>query len=156
MKRNIIETVMGGVVLLMVAAFLILAYMGSGITRVSGYEVTAQFNRVDGLGMGSDVRMSGIKVGTVVGLRLNPETYLAEVRVALQEDLRLPADSTARIQSDGLLSDNYVLVEPGAEEAMIAPGGSIQFTQDPVNLADLISRFVFSAANKKADDQPAQ
>lgn len=155
MKRNVIETVMGGVVLLLAIGFFFFAYARSGVTNVTGYEVTAKFNRVDGLAAGSDVRVSGIKVGSVTDLRLDPETFLAEIRVSLREDVRLPADSSAKIQSDGLLGDYYVLLEPGGDEAMIEPGGEIQFTQDPINLGDLISRFVFSPGEKKEEGAPA-
>lgn len=144
MKRNVIETVMGGVVLLVAVTFLIFAYASSDLRRVDGYEVIARFNRVDGLANGADVRLSGIKIGSVVDQELDPESYLAVVRLGIAEDIRLPTDTTAKIQSDGLLGNNYVVLEPGADEEMIADGGEIVFTQDPVNLADLIGRFIFS------------
>jgi phospholipid/cholesterol/gamma-HCH transport system substrate-binding protein len=155
MKRNVIETIMGGVVLILAIAFLAFAYTRSGLTRVSGYEVTARFNRVDGLVVGSDVRMSGIKVGAVTALALDTETFQANMRISLQSDLRLPSDSSARIASDGLLGSNYVLLEPGGEEALIEPGGEITYTQDPVNIVDLVSRFIFSSGEEEKGENGA-
>lgn len=154
MRRNIIETIMGGVVLLVAALFLLFAYSSSDVGRVNGYELTAQFNRVDGLAVGADVRMSGIKIGSVVSQRLDPKTYLADIRMSIASDIKLPTDSTAKIQADSLLSANYVNLEPGGDETMIKPGGQVKFTQDPINLSDLIGRFIFSN-NKGPGQKPA-
>lgn len=151
MRRNVIETVMGAVVLLVAAAFLVFAVNSSNVRKVQGYELTARFNRIDGITAGSEVRMSGIKVGTVLSERLDPETYLAEIRISVSESVKLPVDSTAKVLSDGLLGDAYLSLEPGAEDAMIEPGGQIQKTQDPLNLVDLIGRFMFNA---KEEPQP--
>lgn len=153
MNRNVIETVMGGVVLLVAGLFLVFAYTSSDVRRPGGYEVSARFNRVDGIAPGTDVRMSGIKIGTVIGQELDPETYLAVVRLNLENRVKLPTDTVAKIQSDGLLGSNYVALEPGAEDALIENGGEIRFTQDPINLTDLLGRFVFSAAEEGTKSQ---
>jgi phospholipid/cholesterol/gamma-HCH transport system substrate-binding protein len=145
MSRNVIETVMGGVVLLVAALFLVFAYSSSDVRQSGGYELVARFNSVDGVGAGTDVRLSGIKVGSVTSQSLDPDTYLAELWLNVDDGVRLPTDTVAKIQSDGLLGNNYVALEPGAEDEMIADGGEIRYTQDPVNLTDLIGRFVFSA-----------
>lgn len=150
MKRSVIETIMGGLVLLVAATFVIFAYTASDVRRIGGYEISAKFNRVDGLADGSDVRMSGIKIGSVIDQEIDPETYLAVVRMGISESIVLPLDTTAKIQSDGLLGNNYVALEPGAEEKMIEPGGVIRYTQDAVNLTDLIGRFIFSAGDRGA------
>lgn len=157
MKRNVIETVMGGVVLLIAAVFFFFAYSSANVGRVDGYTLIVKFNRVDGINVGSDVRISGIKVGTVVEERLDPKTYLAELRLSISNDLKLSTDASAKIQSDSLLSPNYVALEPGAETEMLADGGEITYTQDPINLSDLIGRFIFGAGEKKGPgkDQPA-
>lgn len=151
MKRNVIETMMGAVVLLVAAAFLGFAVSSSDVRTVQGYELTARFNRIDGITTGTEVRLSGIKVGTVLSQRLDPETYLAEIKISVSDSIRLPVDSTAKVLSDGLLGDTYLSLEPGAEDAMIEPGGQIQKTQDPLNLVDLIGRFMFNA---KEEPQP--
>jgi phospholipid/cholesterol/gamma-HCH transport system substrate-binding protein len=150
MKRNVIETIMGAVVLLVAAAFLVFAVNSSDVRGVQGYEVTARFNRIDGITTGSDVRMSGIKIGSVLGERLDPQTYLAELRLSISDSVQIPTDSTAKILADGLLGDTYLSIEPGADEATIEPGGQIQKTQDPLNLTDLIGRFMFNAKDEDA------
>jgi phospholipid/cholesterol/gamma-HCH transport system substrate-binding protein len=141
-------------VLLVAILFLLFAYSSSNVGRVSGYEITAQFNRVDGLSVGADVRMSGIKIGSVVRQRLDPKTYLADIGMSIESDIKLPTDSTAKIQADSLLSANYVNLEPGGDEKMIQPGGRVVNTQDPINLSDLIGRFIFSN-NKGPGQKPA-
>ncbi|HWA45657.1 MAG TPA: outer membrane lipid asymmetry maintenance protein MlaD [Hypericibacter adhaerens] len=145
MKRNAIETMMGAVVLLVAATFLAFAYSSSNVSQVEGYELLAKFNRVDGISPGSEVRLSGIKVGSVLTTHLDPKTYLAEVRMSILNDVQLPTDSSARILSDGLLGNPYMALEPGADDTMIPPGGEIRKTQDPLNLVDLIGRFIFSS-----------
>src|SRR5882724_2626104 len=148
MRRNIIETIMGGVVLLIAALFLAFAYAGSNLRGVGGYDVVARFNRVDGLANGAEVRLSGIKIGSVVRQDLDPKTYLAVVHLAIADNIKLPIDSTAKIQSDSLLSGSHVNLEPGGDDKMLANGDEIKYTQDPVNLSDLIGRFIFSNAQK--------
>ncbi len=155
MKRNVIETIMGGVVLVLAIGFLAFAYSRSGLTSVSGYEVGATFNRVDGVNVGADVRMSGIKIGTVTELKLDTETFLAKMRLSLQDDVRLPADSSVKILSDGLLGGNYVLVEPGGDETLIEPGGEITSTQDPVNIIELVSKYIFGSGEKAKEGAAA-
>lgn len=154
MRRNLIETILGGVVLVVAGLFLVFAYSNSGIQAVSGYEVFAKFDRIDGLKNGGDVRMSGIKVGTVLSQEIDPKTYLAVVRLSVDPSIRLPLDSAAEIVSDGLLGGKYMSLVPGAEEKMIEPGGEIKFTQSPLNLESLISQFMFSSPDK--DGKPAK
>ena len=155
MHRNIIETVMGGVVLIVAAVFLVFVYSSSNIRTSSGYELSARFNRVDGVSPGTDVRMSGIKIGAVTDIELDRQSYLAVLRMAIDDDIQLPTDSTAKVQNDGLLGGSFLAIEPGADEEMLAAGGEIRFTQDPINIADLIGRFIFSAAEEKSEQDDA-
>lgn len=147
MRRNIIETVMGGVVLLVAIVFVIFAFRTSDVTTTSGYQVTAQFDNASGLAPGTDVRMAGVKIGAVTSQSLDPKTYLAKVVMTIDEEVKLPTDSSARIIPDGLLGGNYVSLEPGGEETNIKPGGTIQYTQGSINVVDLLGRFIFSAAD---------
>lgn len=146
MQRNVIETVMGGVVLLVAAGFVYLAFQSGSVGNGSGYQVTAEFDNASGLTPGSEVRMSGVKVGTVLSQRLDPKTYFAVVTFSIAEPIKLPSDTSARILADGLLGSNFVALEPGGDEATIAPGGKINFTQGSINVVDLLGRFIFSAA----------
>jgi phospholipid/cholesterol/gamma-HCH transport system substrate-binding protein len=146
MQRNVIETVMGGVVLLVAAGFVYLAFQSSSVGDGSGYLVSAEFDNASGLTTGSEIRMSGVKVGTVISQTLDPKTYFAVVTMNITESVKLPRDTSARILADGLLGSNFVALEPGGEEATIEPGGKINFTQGSINVVDLLGRFIFSAA----------
>ena len=155
MQRNVIETVMGGVVLIVAAIFVGIAFRSGTVTTPAGYQVTAEFDDASGMGPGSEVRMSGVKIGTVHSQELDPETYFAVVTLNISESIKLPRDTSARIIADGLLGSNFIALEPGGDEEMIPPGGEITFTQGSINVVDLLGRFIFSAAavggDKKAD-----
>ena len=146
MSRNIIETVMGGVVLLVALIFVVTVFQSRSVGSTSGYQVTAEFDNVSGLAPGTDVRMAGVKIGTVAGQKLDPETYFAVVTFNIAESVKLPRDTSARILADGLLGGSFVALEPGGDEEMIPPGGQINFTQGSINVVDLLGRFIFSAA----------
>jgi phospholipid/cholesterol/gamma-HCH transport system substrate-binding protein len=144
MARNLLETLLGAVVLIVAVGFLVFAYNTSQVDRASGYQLVARFDKVDGLERGSDVRISGINVGTVTDQSLDPETYRAEVRFSLREDIQLPADTSAAVVSNGLLGGKYLALVPGGDIEMLGPGGEVTLTQSAVNLEDLIGQFIFS------------
>jgi phospholipid/cholesterol/gamma-HCH transport system substrate-binding protein len=154
MRRNVIETIMGAVVLLVAIVFVVFAFRTSGISAAGGYSVEAVFNDASGLSIGTDVRMAGVKVGTVVGQRLDTETFQARILLQIDESIQLPSDSSARILPDGLLGGNFVSLEPGAEEDLIPPDGRIEFTQSAINVVELLGRFIFGGA--ESDDSPTQ
>jgi phospholipid/cholesterol/gamma-HCH transport system substrate-binding protein len=157
MPGNVIETVMGGVVLVVAALFLFFAYSTSQVRAVQGYQVTAQFERIDGIRDGGDVRIAGVKVGSIQSATLDPKTFLAEVRMSIDPAYKLPNDTVAEIVSAGLLGDRYLALVPGGSEQMIAPGGRIKFTQAPVSLENLIGQMIFSqpGAQKKPEEGEA-
>ena len=144
MKRNAIETVMAAVVLVVAAMFLFFAYTTSHIGAVTGYEVTANFLRVEGLRDGGDVRISGIRVGTIVSQRLDLKTFDAVVRMSIDPSVKLPVDSYAQIASDGLLGDKYLQIVPGNDDEMIKAGGRIERTTPPISLESLIGQVMYS------------
>ncbi|WPZ34255.1 outer membrane lipid asymmetry maintenance protein MlaD [Thalassobaculum sp. OXR-137] len=147
MSRGVIETLMGAVVLAVAGLFLFYAYASSEFSTGGGYEVIARFTTVGGLKPGSDVRMSGIKVGTVSKQVLDPNTYLAEVTLSIDESIKLPIDSSAAVSSEGLLGGNFVDLVPGADEKMLQPGERIELTQDAVDFVQMLSRFMFQAGS---------
>lgn len=144
MRGNVIETVMGAVVLVIAALFLFFAYTTSGVRAVGGYPVTAQFSRIDGVRDGTDVRIAGVKVGSVVSESLDPKTYLATVTMNINPKYKLPDDTVAEITSSGLLGDKYMSLEPGGSDKDIPPGGQIKYTQAPVSLENMIGQMIFS------------
>jgi phospholipid/cholesterol/gamma-HCH transport system substrate-binding protein len=151
----VIETVMGGVVLIVAAMFVAIAFQSGTVTTPAGYKLTAEFDDASGLGPGSEVRMSGVKIGTVQSQALDPDTFFAVVTLNISESIELPRDTSARIIADGLLGSNFIALEPGGDEDTIPPGGEITFTQGSINVVDLLGRFIFSAA-EVAGEKPAQ
>ena len=147
MQRNMLETVMGAIVLLTAVAFVSLAYEAANIRGTDGYELEAEFGATGGLSVGDDVRISGIKVGRISRQELDPVSYAARIVMSLDERIRIPADSSARITAASLLGGNYLELIPGADEDMMQPGEVIYDTRDPVSLTDLLGKAVFSAAN---------
>jgi phospholipid/cholesterol/gamma-HCH transport system substrate-binding protein len=154
MGNNLVETLLGAVVLIVAGLFLVFAYSTTNVRTVGGYEVRAKFERVDGLNTGSDVKLSGIKIGTVVEQKLEPETYLAIIRMNINSSVKLPTDTVAQVTSDGLLGSNFVALVPGADEKVIAPGGEIKYTQAPVNVVQLLGKFVFGAVDAASQGAP--
>ena len=157
MKRNLMETIMGAVVICVAVFFVATAYSNSGIDNENGYSIVAAFDRVDGVTRGTDVKVGGIKIGSVEEMDLNPETYRAEITMDIKSDVKLPSDSTAEISSDGLLGGKFVNIVPGADEEMLKAGGRIEYTQSSLNLEQLLGKFAFGSAGDKGEegtDQP--
>lgn len=149
MNHNAIETVLGAIVLAVAGFFLVFALNAADTGKVSGYAVTANFSKADGLNSGLDVRISGVKVGSIQKTELDPKTYLAKVTMSIMPDIQLPVDTVAKVASESLLGGKYMALEPGAEEEMIPPNGRIQYTQASLNLEEMIGKFIFSAAGDK-------
>lgn len=149
MGRNIVETIVGAVVLVVAGAFVFYAFAKSDRPNSGGYELTARFGRVDGLKRGSDVTLSGVKVGTVTAIDLDSKTYQAVVHMALSSSLQLPDDTNAKIVSESLLGGMVVALEPGADTKTLPPGGEVANTQDSISLTELIAKFMFGGTGNK-------
>jgi phospholipid/cholesterol/gamma-HCH transport system substrate-binding protein len=145
-KRSLAEILTGAVVLAIAGLFLAYAVTGSGRSLGSGPTITltARFDRIDGLGAGADVRLAGVKVGQVVGQRIDPATFLAVLTLRVDAGLSLPADTSAEIQSESLLGGKYVALVPGGADRMLRDGGEITITASAVSLESLLGRFIFS------------
>jgi phospholipid/cholesterol/gamma-HCH transport system substrate-binding protein len=141
MQNNTVETLIGAVVVVVAATFLFFAYTSTNSAVVNSYELDAKFQRVDGLNVGTDVRLSGIKIGSVSALTLDPKTYQATVHLNIRNDVKLPDDSSIMVTSTGLLGNSYLSVSPGGSDTMLAAGSSIRNTQGSVDLMSLIGRF---------------
>lgn len=152
MKTNLLEVGMGAIVLIVCAVFGVFVYSKGQWQSTQGYEVIAKFDRIDGLIRGSEVRLSGVKVGTITDIHLDPQTFLAVVHMNIAPHVVLPTDSSAEIVSDGLLGGKSMALVPGAEDVTILPGGEIKFTQAAVSLESLIGQFIFSSQEKKEED----
>jgi phospholipid/cholesterol/gamma-HCH transport system substrate-binding protein len=148
MRRNIIETVMGAVVLTVAGLFIYFAYSTAEIRSEPGYEVGAAFFRIGGLSNGSDVRIGGVKVGTVIERRLDPDTFDAVVTMRINHGIRLPEDTVASIASEGPFGGKNVRLEPGTSEKMIDAGGTIAETDSYRSLEDQVGEIIFLATGK--------
>lgn len=147
MKRSLAETFLGAVVVFVAAAFLFYSINKADVGVAVGYNITADFSSVGGLNAGDSVQISGVKVGTVASVELMPDTYLARVHMTIKDGFALPTDTAALISSESLLGGQYLALEPGADEETIENGGSIQYTQAPQNLEQLLGQFIFSMQN---------
>jgi phospholipid/cholesterol/gamma-HCH transport system substrate-binding protein len=141
-SNHTVETLIGAIVVAVAAVFLFFAYTSTGSGSVSGYEVKASFASADGVAPGTDVRLHGIKIGTVTAMSLDPRTYYAVVRMNIGNEYRVPDDSSVKITSSGLLGSSYLAVQPGGSEKMLASGGEFTNTQGAVDLMGLIGRAV--------------
>jgi phospholipid/cholesterol/gamma-HCH transport system substrate-binding protein len=155
MRGNVIETVMGAVVLVVAAVFLFFAYTATHVEAVSGYPLVAQFDRIDGIRTGSDVRIGGVKVGAVTSTAVDPKTFLATVHLTVNPEYKMPDDTVAEILSTGLLGDRYLALVPGGSDKTIPPGGRIKYTQAPVSLENLIGQMMFSPQGGAKTPAPA-
>ena len=153
MKRNVVETLLGALVLIIAISFFTFGYNTADVGTSEGYEVVADFSGVGGLRTGDDVRVSGVKVGTVQKVELNPDTYLARVTLQVENGIELPIDTAALISSESLLGGLYLALEPGAEEDMLEAGDRIEYTQAPQNLEQLLGQFIFSMQDSKSDEE---
>jgi len=153
MSRSIVETLIGAFVLAIAVAFVVFAYGRTTTATVSGYEISAKFTRLDGLDRGADVKISGIKVGSVVDMELDPVTFRAVARFNINPDYKLPTDSTVSVVSDGLLGGKYLRLEPGRTQQMLAANGTLKNTRDALSLEDMLGRAIFllSEGDKKEE-----
>lgn len=143
MNKKPVETIMGLVVLVVAAFFLFFAYKVSDLQVVKGYDVHAKFLKVGGLNVGSDVRINGIKVGSVVALSLDKDDFIANVTMSILPNVQLPKDSVAAIVGDGLMGDKFIKIEPGKSQEMLQNGDSLAKTKDFKTLEDMVGEIIF-------------
>ena len=155
-RRNAAEVLSGAVVLLVAVGFLGFAVAHSGRSSTSGYTLTAKFDRIDGLPVGADVRLAGVKVGSVLDEQIDPKSYLAVVTLSVRNGLELPKDSSAAVDSESLLGGEYIALSPGGDTTMLAPGGVITITQSAISLEQLLGKFIFSVTDLVGAMKPGQ
>lgn len=144
MAENVTEVVTGGVVLAVAASFLLYAGQvgGVGVGSTDAASYSASFRSAEGIGIGTDVRLAGVKVGSVTGMSLDPATFRAETTFSVQSDVLLPDDSAVLISSEGLLGGSYVEILPGGSPFNLEPGAEIEDTQSSVSIVQLLLKFV--------------
>ncbi len=145
MGRNSVEAVLGAVVLIVAVVFLSVAFNVAQVKAVKGYEVTATFLKIGGLSSGSDVRINGIKVGTVTDRRLDPKTFDAVVTMSIAEGIKLPDDTVATIGSEGILGGKFIRLKPGTSKSHLPAGGRVAKSEDFKSLEDQVGEIIFLA-----------
>ncbi len=149
MQNNTVETLIGALVVAVAAGFLFFAYTSTHTGSIRGYDVKASFSSADGIATGADVRLHGIKIGTVSSIDLDPKTYYAIVHLSLRDDVHIPDDSSIKVISSLLGGNSYLSIQPGGSDKMIAAGGTIGNTQGSVDLMGLIGRAIYGNTGAK-------
>jgi phospholipid/cholesterol/gamma-HCH transport system substrate-binding protein len=143
MSEHRAEVITGAAVLAVALGFVLYAAQGTDLSGQAGsYPLRASFRSVEGITVGSDVRLAGVKVGTITDLQLNPQTFFADATIAVQDRILLPTDSAILISSEGLLGGSFVEIVPGGAPDNLAPGDEIEDTQGAVSLISLLMAFV--------------
>ena len=146
-KRSFAEVATGAVVIMIAAAFLAYALISTGRSTTGGIHLSAEFANVGAISPGSDVRLAGVKVGSVTGLRIDPKTFQAIMDFTVRSDLKLPTDTSAVISTGGLLGGQFVTLSPGGSANDLQNGGTITVTQSATNLEDLLGKFIFNVGS---------
>lgn len=145
MKKDILETVIGFTVLIIALFFITYMYrVDHSVNEDSGYILYAKFQNAEGITKGSDVMMAGVKIGNVEKMSLNRETFYAELKLRVENDIQIPKDSQAAIVSSGFLGNKFISIIPGAEDGDLSDKDQIKYTQSSVNLESLIGKFMYS------------
>jgi len=148
MKNSVFETVVGGVVLLVALFFLVFAYQSSNFTHFDGYIISANFSQANGVKEGTEIKISGVHVGSVIGQSLDQDQYTAIVKMRINSNIKLPIDTTASTMSEGLLGGLFISLEPGGAPDYLEPGDKIIYTQSSPNLEQLLGKFIFNLSDK--------
>ena len=146
-QNTIAESLIGAAVVAVAAAFLTFSYYRTGGGSLAGYEVNAKVAKADGLAVGTDVRLAGIKVGTVSDLTLDPQTYLVTVHMNIRTDVKLPVDSSVLVTQAGFLGGQYLSITPGGDDKMMAKGAFFENAQGSIDVMGLVNRFTGGGAN---------
>jgi len=150
-NNNLVETVLGAIVLAVTGAFLTFAYKVIDLAPVEGYGVEARFSRIDGLNVGNLVKISGVKVGRISEFYLDTDSYEAIVKMNIDSGIKLPLDTSATLSSEGLMGGKYVALEVGGDEDYLEEGDRIEYTQSPPGLEQLLGQVIFSMSKAKGN-----
>jgi phospholipid/cholesterol/gamma-HCH transport system substrate-binding protein len=153
-NNNYFEIIVGTFVLLCAVFFFFSSFSKSKINNSDNYSVIAKFENADGVAIGTDIKISGVKIGSVIDQSLDAKSFRAQLTLGISKDVVLSSDSSAKIASEGLLGSKYIAITPGGDEENLESGDEIQFTQSSVNLEELLGKFIFSSnSNKDKKDE---
>lgn len=143
MNKRPVETIMGIVVLVVATLFMQFAYQVSDLRAIKGYEIKARFIKVGGLNTGADVRINGIKVGSVISQKINPDDYMVDMVLSIKPEVSLPIDSVISVAGDGLMGDKFIKIEPGKSSEKLAAGDTAKNTKEAKSLEDMVGEIIF-------------
>ena len=152
-SSNYFEIIVGTFVLACAAIFFFNSFNSAKIKTTNGYHIIAKFDNASGIEAGSDVKVSGVKVGTIENNFLDNESYRATLQIMVDKSIKLPLDSSAKIVSSGLLGEKYLEISPGSDEEFLQENNEIMFTQSSVNFEDLLGKFIFNGDSKKKNTE---
>lgn len=147
MQKNLVEALIGAAVLIVAVWFVMVTYKTAEFGTVEGYTLTARFDKVNGLQVGNDVRIAGIRVGTVTSQEVDIDTFQAVIRFSVDPRIKLSADTAASIRSENLLGGSYLSLQPGGDDELLEDGGEIEFTQGAIDVIDLLGKEIFRAGD---------
>ena len=147
MRYSLVEILLGAIVLITAIGFLTLG-MQSINSQKNGYNISLIFGSTAGLKNGDDVKISGISVGKITKLELDPDDYNAKVNIIIDNNIKIPDDSSAKITSSSLLGGNFLDIIPGSSEQNLGPSDIIYDTTDPVSFTDMLGKVIFSGNRK--------
>lgn len=152
-----LETIVGAAVIALAAGFFFYASKTAGLggSVSGGYKVIAEFDNAEGINVGTDVRLAGIKIGTVTAQSLNAENYMARLELTLDPKVSLSDDTAAKVTSEGLLGGKFISMEPGGSDGKLAEGSMMTLTQGAVDIWSLISSAMFDKAKTAPATVPA-
>lgn len=154
MRNDTMETLIGAAVIVIAVAFVVFTFRTTGQT-VNGYELTTKMPRVDGVAVGTDVKLAGVKIGSVKALTLDPKDYRVAVHMDIQPGVQVPDDSSVMVTSAGLLGSSYISIQPGGSDAMLPPGGEIKNAQGAIDMMGLLNKFVGSGSGSGSSPAPS-
>lgn len=144
MKKNLVEALIGAAVLMVAAWFVVITYRTTDFGMAEGTHLTARFDKASGLNIGNDVRIAGIRVGTITSQEVDTVTFQAVIGLSVDPRIQLPVDTSASIRSENLLGGTYLALEPGGDDVLLQDGDEIEFTQGSIDVLDLLGRAIFS------------
>jgi len=151
-SHNYFDFLIGTIVLLFAIGFFTYSFKSSKISSNNGYDIFAKFDNADGITIGSDIKIAGIKIGSIIEQNLDEKTSKANLKMNISSTVKIPADSSAKILSEGLLGAKYISISLGGDEEILQNGQEISFTQSSLNFEELLGKFIFSDKKEKGND----
>ena len=148
MNKRIFEIAVGLFIICLAFGWIFYAKHQINSSKFQGYYLNATFDNVDGIQIGSDVKISGIKVGEVTDIKINPKNFSASVKFSVEQSIKLPADTSACVYTSGLMGNKYIALSPGGDDETLTENDELQTTQGAMNIESLVGKFLLNTKKK--------